>query len=190
MSNKTTVFTTLAASNHSKREREQNDYYATEPKAMHLLLEKENFSNLILEPACGEGHLSKVLMEYGYDVISEDLIDRGYGGVRDFFERSAWLGDIITNPPYKIALEFLKHALNIIPAGNKVAMFLKIQFLEGKLRKKFFEANPPKVIYVSSSRLNCAKNGRFDKYTSSAVCYAWFIFEKGHEGKTTIEWIN
>ena len=169
---KLAVFTTLAASNHSKGERQKDDYYATEPKAMHLLLEREKFSDYILEPACG------------------DLIDRGFGNVKDFFERSSWRGDIITNPPYKIALDFLKHSLAIIPVGNRVAMFLKIQFLEGKSRKQFFKQNPPKLIYVSSSRLNCAKNGDFDKYTSSAVCYAWFIFEKGYKGKSVVEWIN
>lgn len=187
---KLAVFTTLAASNHSKGKRQKDDYYATEPKAMHLLLEREKFSDYILEPACGEGHLSKVLESYGYNVTSEDLIDRGFGNVKDFFERSSWRGDIITNPPYKIALDFLKHSLAIIPVGNRVAMFLKIQFLEGKSRKQFFLKNPPKLIYVSSSRLNCAKNGDFDKYTSSAVCYAWFIFEKGYKGKSVVEWIN
>lgn len=51
---------------------------------------------------------------------------------------------------------------------NKVVMFLKVLFLEGKERKKFFEENPPKVIYVASGRLNCAKNGDFEKYTSSS----------------------
>ena len=69
-------------------------------------------------------------------------------------------------------------------------MFLKIQFLEGKARKEFFKEHPPKIIYVASSRLKCAKNGDFDKYTSSAVCYAWFIFEKGYKGKSVVEWIN
>lgn len=63
-------------------------------------------------------------------------------------------------------------------------------FLEGKARKAFFEENPPKVIYVASGRLNCAKNGEFDKYPSSAVAYAWFVFEKGYKGDTIVKWIN
>lgn len=187
---KLAVFAPLAASNHSKGERQKDDYYATEPKAMHLLLEREKFSDCILEPACGEGHLSKVLESYGYNVTSEDLIDRGFGKIKDFFERNSWRGDIITNPPYKIALDFVKHSLKIINAGNKVAMFLKIQFLEGKSRKEFFKEHPPKIIYVSSSRLNCAKNGDFDKNTSSAVCYAWFVWEKGNKEDPIVKWIN
>ncbi len=85
----------------------------------------------------------------------------------------------------------MEKSLSIIPIGKKVAMFLKLQFLEGKKRKKMFLANPPKVVYVSSSRLNCAKNGDFETYKqNSAIAYAWFVWEKGFKGDTIIKWIN
>lgn len=85
MSNKT-VFATLGASNHSVNDREENDYYATDPIAIEKLLEIEKFNSKVWECACGEGHLSKVLQSKGYDVKLTDLIDRGYGqsGI-DFF---------------------------------------------------------------------------------------------------------
>ena len=188
--NKPATFVTLGASNHSKLERETNDYYATEPKAVELLLEKEKFSSNLLEPSCGEGHISKVLSEHGYNVTSSDLISRGFGDTQDFFDYKYFNGNIVTNPPYKVALDFVKHSLKIIPDGNKVAMFLKLQFLEGKARKEFYKTNPPKKIYVASGRLNCAKNGEFEKYPSSAVAYAWFVWEKGYQGKPEIDWIN
>ena len=192
--NKNSVFTTLAASSHALGERQKNDYYATEPKAMKLLLEEESFSNVIWECACGEGHLAKVLEEHGFEVISTDLIYRGYGDPEpmDFLKESIdnFDGDIITNPPYKYALEFIQRALSSVKSGRKVAMFLKLQFLESKARKRFFKENPPKTVYVSSSRLNCAKNGDFDKYKSSAVAYAWFVWEKGFKGDPIIKWIN
>ena len=188
--NKAATFVTLAASNHSKGEREVNDYYATEPKAVELLLQKEKFSSIILEPSCGEGHISRVLLDNGYAVKSSDLIDRGFGEVKDFFEVDEFCGDIITNPPYKVALDFVKHSLDIIPEGNKVAMFLKLQFLEGKARREFYKENPPKKIYVASGRLNCAKNGKFEEFKSSAVAYAWFVWEKGYQGSPEIDWIN
>ena len=191
--NKTSIYKTLGASNHTEKVREENDYYATDPKAIDLLCDVEQFNESILEPACGEGHLSKRLIEKGYRVYSYDLIFRGYGMQRDFFNTSAWHGDIITNPPYKFAKDFVEKSLSIIPPGNKVAMFLKLQFLEGKLRKKLFKIYPPKTIYVSSSRLLCAKNADFEgmiKGGGSAVAYAWYVWEKGFSGKTTIEWIN
>lgn len=90
-------------------------------------------------------------------------------------------GDIITNPPYKYALEFVEKALDIVNEGNKVAMFLKLTFLEGQKRKQFLTNNPPKV-YVYSKRQICAKNGEFEKISSSAVAYAWFVWEKGYKG--------
>ena len=172
-------------------DREQHDFYATEPKAVELLLAEETFANNILEPCCGQKHITNILEQAGYTVKSSDLIDRGVGAdIQDFFKITDWDGDIISNPPYKNALDFVKHSLDIVKEGSKVAMFLKILFLEGKTRKEFFLENPPKVIYVASGRLNCAKNGDFDKYTTGAVCYAWFVWEKGFTGEPVVRWIN
>lgn len=99
--------------------------------------------------------------------------------------------DIVTNPPYSKAQEFVEHALEIIEDGNKVAMFLKIQFLEGKARRELFRKYPPKTVYVSSARLRCAMNGDFEKYAkSTAVCYCWYVWQKGYTGDTVIKWIN
>lgn len=185
------TFMMLGASNHAKSEREKNDYYATEPKATELLLEKEVFKGPILEPCCGEGHISEVLKANGYEsVTSSDLIDRGYGPQKDFFDYLSWEGDIITNPPYKYALQMVSHALQIIPYGNKVAMFLRLQFLEGIERGEFFKRCPPKAVYVASARLVCAKNAEFYRYTSPACAYCWYVWEKGYNGEPVIRWIN
>ena len=192
--NGNSIYKTLGASNHTEKEREINNYYATEPKAAELLLEVEEFSPFVWECACGEGHLAEVFKAHGYCVEASDIVDRGYGQVRDFLSYSFSVeGDIITNPPYKYAKEFVEHALDIIPNGNKVAMFLKLQFLEGKARRKLFEKYPPKTIYVASGRLLCAKNGEFEKMKAgggSAVAYAWFVWEKGYTGDTVVKWIN
>lgn len=171
----------------------QHDYYATPPKAVEMLLELEDFKHIIWEPACGEGHISKVLEAHGHHVISTDLIDRGYGlGNVDFFSISENPGgDIITNPPYKYAQEFVEHALRISEEGTKIAMFLKIQFLEGKSRRFLFDHHPPTTVYVSSDRIRCAMNGNFEAETErSATCYCWFIWHKGHYGPTNIKWFN
>ena len=193
--NAKSVFVCNGASNHTDDERQIDDYYATEPKATQLLLDKVQFSNVIWECACGGGHMSEVLKQNGYSVYSTDLVDRGYKDtiILDFLKFNTLNNvDIITNPPYKYAKEFVEHALDISNYGVKVAMFLKLTFLEGKARKKLFEKYPPKVVYVSSSRLQCAKNGDFEKYgkgVGTAVAYAWYVWEKGFNGKTIIEWI-
>lgn len=169
------------------------DYYATEPKATEILLQYEKFSNPIWEPACGELHIAEVLRNNGYQVYTSDIVQRSkpIELIADFLEYdSTWKGDIITNPPYKKAKEFCEKALEVIPEGNKVAMFLKLTFLESKGRKQFFLDNPPKTVYVSSSRLYCAKNGDFSTRISSAVAYAWFVWEKGFCGDTVLKWVN
>lgn len=193
--NKNSIFKTLGASNHTKEERESEDFYATEPKAAEILLLEESFSPNIWECACGNGHLSKVFEKAGYNVKSTDLIfrDFGEGGVDFLKTTEPWDGDIITNPPYKYAQEFIEHSLKLIPDDNKVAMFLKVQFLEGKKRKKLFLEHPPKTIYISSSRLLCAKNAEFEKMIAgggSAVAYAWYVWEKGFKGAAQIKWVN
>ena len=188
---KTTVFSTLGASNHSEFDRADYDFYATEPKAVKLLMEVENFSDNIQEPACGLNHISNKLTKK-YNVRTSDILDRGCGNeILDFFEQNEiWDGDIITNPPYSLGMEFVYKALKTVTIGHKVCMFLKVQFLEGKARRKLFEEYPLKVIYVSSSRLVCAKNGDFENTKGSAVAYAWYVWEKGYVGDTIIKWIN
>lgn len=188
--NSNSVFKTLGASNHTNKEREKFDYYATDPKAAKLLMQNEDLVN-VWECACGEGHLAKELKAKR----ASDIIDRGYGEVFDFLsiENQYWDGDIVTNPPYKYAKDFIEKALTIIPRGNKVAMFLKLQFLEGKARKNLFITHPPKTLYVSSSRILCAKNADFKKMRKgggSAVAYGWFVWVKGFAGRTEIIWIN
>ena len=166
-----------------------NDYYATEPKAVELLLEQETFTDTIWECACGEGHIAKALVDHNYWVIASDVVDRGYGGVKDFFSHTKKISiDIITNPPYNQAQQFVEHALEIANDGVKIAMFLKLTFLEGQGRRELFKKYPPRTVYVSSGRLQCGKNGVFEG--SSAVAYAWFVWEKGNYGDTKIKWIN
>lgn len=189
---KESLFINLGASNHSKYERQPEDYYATDPIAGYLLLEVEQELNNIWEPACGEGHLAKVFDEAGKLGKATDLINRGSGAIEDFLLNTEPYhnGDIVTNPPYKYAQEFVEHALSKVDEGRKVCMFLKVLFLETQKRKELFIKYPPKVIYVSSSRINCAKNGDFVTYNSSAIAYAWYVWVKGYRGETLIKWIN
>lgn len=187
------VFTPLAATNHSGDERATEDYYATDPSAIDDLLRKESFSPEIWECACGEGHLSRRLQENGKNVYSTDLVDRGFGD--DFFDfletDKDWNGDIVTNPPYKDAKEFVEKAMSLIKEGQKIAFFLKLTFLESKGREELFEKHPPKRVWVYSIRKRVAKNALREEFEkSSAVCYAWFVWEKGFDGSPELGWIT
>ena len=186
------VFKNLGATNHSLGERQSEDFYATEPKAAELLLDVVPELNNIWECACGQGHLAKVFDNVSKLNKATDLIDRGYGNIEDFLlsNKPYSNGDIVTNPPYKFAQAFVEHAINLVDVGRYVCMFLKVLFLESRSRKELFIKYPPKTIYVSSSRINCAKNGDFNSYTSSAIAYAWFVWIKGYTGESVVKWIN
>lgn len=187
-----TYFRAIGASNHIDEERAVNDYYATNPIAIDYLLEKATLDHNIWECCCGGGSLSKRLIELGYNVKSTDLIDYGFGeGGVDFLQcTSVFDGDILTNPPYKQAQEFVEHALELIPEGKKIFMFLKVQFLEGKKRRVLFDRKQLRRVYVLSGRMSCAKNGDFRNAHGSVIAYAWYEFQKGYNGQPIIEWIN
>lgn len=188
------LYTTQGSEN-----REKDDFYATDPQSLVRFLDRIKEDNLELAPniwecACGSGVLSNVLKEYGYNVLSSDIVDRGYEDTKlwDFLKptnRILFKGDILTNPPYKYALEFIKIALEQVSEGSKVIMFLKISFLEGKERKEFYKENPPKYIYVFSDRQTCYINGDFSEKKGSTVCYCWYVWEKGFKGEPVIRWL-
>lgn len=193
--NKKSTFVTLGASNHTDKEREKNDFYATQPEAINKLVGaiKSMLPKKVWECACGTGCLSERLKEFGYDVVSSDLIDRGYGDIADFLKATEMPTDcncIITNPPYKYATEFVKHSLELLKEGGLCAMFLKTTFLEGQKRyDEIFSTTPPIYVLQFPKRITCAQNADFKNYTSSAVAYAWYIWQKGYKGETIIKWI-
>lgn len=112
------------------KDREKLDFYATDKRAIHELLKREQFLSPIYEPACGMGHIGKVLEEYGYKVKATDICYRGYGEERevDFFTVTENILDIVTNPPYFCASEFLRHALEISGPKVKIAMLFRLAF--------------------------------------------------------------
>lgn len=178
--------------------RTKNDFYATNPKALKMLLRVyDDFGEDILEPCVGKGHLAKVLEKYGATVTCLDLVDRGYPNtiVKDFlmFNTKHRYDSVITNPPYSLAKEFVEKSLQLVKPGGKVAMFLKIQFLESKKRRRLFEEHPPKYIYVFTERMATWNRGKKvdenGKPWSTTMCHAWFIWEKGSKSEPIIRWL-
>lgn len=167
--------------------RPDNDYYITPDNAVEALLRAEEFVGNIWEPACGNGAISKVLETHGFQVRSSDLIDRGYGeGGQDFLISDEKADNIITNPPFKLAEEFIWKSL--ASTTGKVAMLCKLQFLEGAKRRKLFETTPLARVHVFSKRIKMARNG-IDNYGASMLCFAWFVWEHKYEGEPVIRWI-
>lgn len=191
------VLTTLGTNNGSTTNRQKDDFYATDPKATKMVLKelgKIYDTSLwdVWEPAAGMGHISNTLKAENINVVKEsDLIDRGIGATIEDFLNTTSMGNanvIFTNPPYKIAEDFLNHFLKISDDGDLYIFLGRIQFLEGKARRKIFDTDPPKYVFVHSERINCWKDGKEVK-ESSAMCYAWYVFEKGYKGDTIVKWL-
>jgi len=174
------------ATHNPNYKREKNDYYATDPLGMVKLLQVEPFYYKVLEGSCGEGHLSEVLKKGGYEVTSSDLINRGYGKVKDFFKYKKWDGDIITNPPFIKAQEFIEHSMKITPKDAKIAMLLKTQYGSAIKRDSLFLNYPLYKKIEFGFRVGCAKSGDFKKNKGGLLNYAWYIWVNGYEGKTEL----
>lgn len=170
---------------------EEHDFYPTPNFATEQLLEREQFEGVIWECACGDGAISKVLKKRGYKVFSTDLVDRGYGEVRNL-DFTAKLPNnfvathIITNPPYKHAKIFIEQALKV--STGKVAMLLRLAFLESANRYELFQTTPLRTVYVFSKRLTMSAKGE-GKSKGGMIPFAWFVWEHGYNRKPEIEWI-
>lgn len=190
------------AGGNPEHERVKNDYYATNPKAVKMLLSNYEFkAQTILEPCVGGGHIVDAINNFfdnQKEITALDIVDRGYPNtiVQDFltWETDKKFDGIITNPPFSFAKEFIEKSMSLLTDNGQMAMFLKIQFLEGAKRKEFFEKYPPKFIYVFRNRMATWNSGNeFDPNTgkrwATTMCHAWFIWEKGSKTEPIIRWL-
>lgn len=166
-----------------------SDFYATPPEAVRALLTVESFIGPIWEPACGDGAISRVLEETA-EVVSTDLNSHGYGqpGVDFLMESRLLAGEIVTNPPFKLATSFVRHAHDL--GARKMAFLMRLAWLEGQERRHLFERTRLSRVWVFSARLpRMHRYGYNGKKTTSLIAFAWFVWDRTHTGKPTLGWI-
>ena len=185
-------YASIGATNHSKYPRGENDFYITDPLAIRLLDRQKllDKNNKYWECACGNGSLSKELTRLGYDVVSSDLFDRGYGksGI-DFLKcNDKFDGNIITNPPFSLLEKFILKGLDL--TDNKLYIFARIQAIETLSRyNNIYKNNPPVWICPFVRRIRCFKqnDGKIEK---GATCFAWFIWDnQDNSNETRVRWL-
>lgn len=194
------------AGGNPKNERVENDFYATNPKAVEMLLKQYDiFGRKILEPCVGQGHIVKAIESFyrgGRTFTCLDIVDRGFPNTiqQDFltWETDEKFEAIITNPPFSLAKEFVEKGLELLDEKGQMAMFLKIQFLEGEKRRELFKKYPPKYIYVFERRMATWNNGQefnIDQKTGKAkkwattMCHAWFVWEKDSTSEPIVRFL-
>lgn len=177
-------------SEHSEP-REENDFYATPAPTTRALLRVERFEGPIWECACGDGAISRVLQESGYEVVSTDLIDRGYGeGGRDFLMEPQLLArNVVTNPPFSEADDFALRALGL--GAEKVAILQRIAWLEGAARhQRVWARHPPARIWVFAKRQTLWKGGSQNaREKGGTICFGWYVWDATHSGAPTLGWL-
>lgn len=166
--------------------------WATRAFLEHIIDDKESFAEQsCLEPACGAGHMAKVLSEYFSDVECSDAFDYSYGTVRDFIThpyKSATFDWVITNPPFRLAEEFLTLSLDVARIG--VAILARTVFLESVGRyNAIFQTTPPTIFAQFVERVPMVR-GRLDDKATTATGYAWFVWDKRKRlAKPRLTWV-
>lgn len=161
--------------------RAKDDFYPTPEWVGEILIKHHHFNGKIWECACGDGALAKQLSAAGYDVISTDLINRGYGtsGIDFLLESTAIAENIVTNPPFNLAYEFMEHGLSL---GQSLALLLPIRYLAGLKRSKLYKTNPPCKIVIIPKKIDFLGIGK------PVMEFAWFIWDKTYSGSTYVIW--
>lgn len=176
--------------------RESPDDFPTPPWATrglieHVLESKQSLLSLsCLEPACGAGHMAKVLKEYFGNVGCSDAYAYGYGAARDYltfpYETNSW-DWVITNPPFRLAEEFVLRSLMVAREG--VAILARTVFLESIGRyQAIFKDTPPTKFAQFVERVPMVK-GRLDGKAATATGYAWLVWEKDGIERPRLMWI-
>ena len=173
--------------------RDSLDDFPTPPWATRALLKhviKDDVSGLsCLEPACGAGHMSRTLNEYFESVKSSDVAYYGFGELANFLEygeeeKYDW---VITNPPFKLAEEFIQKALRISKIG--AAFLTRTTFIESVGRyQRLFNSNPPAKFAQFVERVPMVK-GRLDAKASTATGYCWLVWQHPRPEQPEITWI-
>jgi hypothetical protein len=172
-----------------------DDLYETAPVAVHALLRAEQLPQRIWECACGPGSIARVLRACGHEVYASDLIDydspdQNATGVDFLLEHRTPDGveAILTNPPYKLAAQFVEHALVLCP---RVYMLLPLTFLEGQRRSSILESGTLARIHVFRNRLpRMHRAGWGGPRATSTVAFAWFVWNRAYRGQAVIDRIS
>ena len=140
------------------------------------------------------GRSSNVLRAAGHEVIGSDLVD--YGDPTHFYRRDFLMEHkppdgceaIVTNPPYKLAEEFVQHAMDLCP---RVVMLLRLAFLESERRRDILENRGLARVHVFRNRLPMMHRDQWQgPKASSATPFAWYCWDRAHTGLPTINRIS
>lgn len=182
------------------RKRNPRDFYRTPAWCVEVLLEREDLLPQIYDPACGDGAILEVLQSHGHTVHGLDIHPPSALQASQSLGVPVWVGDyldpdrvhpphcdVVMNPPYKLAAEFVRAALERAQPREKICALLRLNFL-GSSRKRIDLVGPGsclRSVLVLSKRPSFTGDGRTD-----ASDYAFFVWEAGHKGSAEVVVLN
>lgn len=172
-----------------------DNFYPTPPEATRALLSVESFDASIWEPACGEGHIARVLVDAEHRVVATDLNDRGYGitGCDFLRETRPRAKHIVTNPPYGrgLADAFVLKALGFASQTcGTVAMLLNLSSLAERSRTRLWRAHPPARLYAIDDIVCWPDPDRSPPAHFTRQRYVWAVWTPDHEGPSAFWWLS
>lgn len=168
------------------------DHFPTPPWATRALCEHviDIRGKVVWEPACGEGCMADPLKEYALTVRASDVHYYGYGDVADFlfYQDRPGTDWIITNPPFRLAEQFVNKGLSIARLG--VAVLVRSVFIESAGRyNNLFLSRPPQIMAQFVERVPMVK-GRLDRHASTATSYCWLVwYRERFASDCLLKWI-
>lgn len=174
-------------------ERNDDDWYVEPEWCVEGLFEKIPFQGMIHDPACGKGTIPFTAKRLGYKATGSDIVFRGYGKFKeiDFLDSCTFYHNIVMNPPYKQAEDFIKHSLKF--AHLQIACLVRLAFLEGQKRKEgLYSEYPPTKVLVLSRRASMPPGNFEGKAEGGKVAYCWMVWDKNlmcEDYITELDWI-
>lgn len=163
-----------------KKDRAKNDLYETPYSLTRAILNKIKLKKqTIHEPACGRGAVTKVLKNFGYNVIQSDITTG-----TDFLKCNSEKPVIITNPPFCLWDDFVLHAKTV----SKKFIFLgKLNYLGTASRYKLNLWENLRAVYPLNRCIDFRHPLREDgKFYAGALYVGWFYYDMSFYGDPTI----
>lgn len=174
--------------------RHPQDWYVEPKWTSERLFAVEEFSGLVTDPACGLGRILLAANDSGHLVHGADIVKRSEWCDREesFLESGPDLTDnIVSNPPFGIAVDFTKHALQV--AKFKVALLLPTKWMNGAKRGSWLETTPLRRVWLLGPRPSMPPGPVIEAGIApgnGTTDFAWFIWERGYEGLPELHWLR
>ena len=172
-------------------ERAADDYYVEPRWAVEAMLDAVGpINGWIWDPACGGGTIPSACASRGIRAIGTDIVQRAPGfGRFDFLEETQLRAPtIISNPPFRLAEAFVRHALEL--RARRVVLLCCLAFLEGRERyRELFEQSPPAEVLVHCRRVSMPPGGTDIPARGGSTAFAWYVWQEGKRGEPVLRWL-